>query len=136
MKTTLIPLSILIISLFLNNSEVAGQSKKQLQMESQLTAQKWTCLDVKRKKLEKMDFRFETGNELSLSIDKKYSFKNNDYNYASGTWKLDKKYLYFFYDASDGSNRLLSSKYKINKLQKGRLLLKRTEAPKGKMEFK
>ena len=105
-------------------------------MESELTSKKWICLNVKRKKLEKLDFRFEVGNELSMTIDKKYSFKNNDYNYQSGTWKLDKKFLYFFYNSNDGENRVLSSKYKIVKLNNGRMMLKRLENPKGKLEFK
>lgn len=83
-----------------------------------------------------MEFRFEVGNELSFSIDKKYAFKNNDYNYQSGTWKLDSKYLYFFYNASDGSNRILTSKYKLNKINESSLILKRTEKPKGKLVFK
>lgn len=128
--------SCLFVSLCLMMQFSHAQSKKDLQNEALLTSKKWICLDVKRKKLEKMEFRFEVGNELSLSIDKKYSFKNNDYNYSSGTWKLDRKFLYFFYNASDGTNRTLSGKYKINKLSKSRLLLKRLDNPKGKLEFK
>ena len=130
-------ISLILSVLLLVSTQVSrAQSKKDLETESLLTSKKWVCLDVKRKKLEKMEFRFEVGNELSLSIDKKYSFKNNDYNYSSGTWKLDRKTLYFFYNASDGSNRTLSGKYKINKLSKTRLLMKRLDNPKGKLEFR
>jgi len=136
MKKAIESISLLFFILLLSASQLFAQSKKELQTESQLTSKKWVCLDVKRKKLTKIDFRFEVGNELSLSIDKKYAFKNNDYNYSSGTWKLDKKFLYFFYNSRDGDNRVLSSKYKIQKLNQGRLMLKRTEAPKGRLEFK
>ena len=134
-KTSLrIILSLVIVSF--STSVSSAQSKSDMKKEAILTSKKWVCLNVSRKKLEKQDFRFEVGNELSLSIDKKYSFKNNDYNYASGTWKLDKKFMYFFYDASDGSNRILSSKYKIQKLSPSTMKLKRLENPRGKLEFK
>jgi hypothetical protein len=71
-----------------------------------------------------------------MSIENIYAFKNNDYNFSSGTWKLDKKMLYFFFNASDGSNRVLSSRYKIKKLTKTQLVLKRLDNPKGVLELK
>lgn len=121
--------------LLLAGSSTFAQSKSQ-KLESTLTSKKWVCLDVKRKKLTKMDFRFEVGNELSFSIDKKFSFKNNDYNYQSGTWKMDGKFLYFFYNAMDGSNRTESMQYQIKKLNSSELRLKRLTSPKGKLVFK
>jgi hypothetical protein len=129
-------LSTLLAVFLVMSTELKAQSKKDIQAESILTSKKWVCLNVKRKKLEKMDFRIEVGNELSMSIDKKYAFKNNDYNFSSGTWKLDKKMLYFFFNASDGSNRVLSSRYKIKKLTKTQLVLKRLDNPKGVLELK
>lgn len=113
-----------------------GVDKTTIQRDAVITSKKWVCLEVKRKKLTKMDFKFEVGNELSLSIDKKYSFKNNDYNYQSGTWREDGKYLYFFYNALDGTNRTNSTRYKIIKLNPSILVLKRTEKPRGKLIFK
>lgn len=113
-----------------------GVDKISVQQDALITSKKWVCLNVSRKKLAKQDFKFEAGNELSMSIDKKYSFKNNDYNYQSGTWKVDGKFLYFFYNALDGSNRTLSAKYKIRTLNKTTLLLKRMDRPKGKLTFK
>jgi hypothetical protein len=129
-------LSTLLAVFLVMSTELKAQSKKDIQAESILTSKKWVCLNVKRKKLQKMDFRIEVGNELSMSIDKKYAFKNNDYNFSSGTWKLDKKMLYFFFNASDGSNRVLSSRYKIKKLTKTQLVLKRLDNPKGVLELK
>lgn len=127
---------VLIIGILLLASISTFAQSKSQKLESTLTSRKWVCLDVKRKKLTKMDFRFEVGNELSFSIDKKFSFKNNDYNYQSGTWKMDRKYLYFFYNAMDGSNRTESMKYQIKKLNSSELRLKRLSSPKGKLVFK
>lgn len=110
--------------------------KSIVQQDALITSKKWVCLNVSRKKLSRQDFKFEMGNELSLSIDKKYSFKNNDYNYQSGTWKVDGKFLYFFYNAMDGSNRTNTAKYKIRTLNSTTLLLKRTDKPRGKLTFK
>lgn len=127
--------SILIIFLLSASFAVFGQTKAQ-KMEATLTSKKWVCLEVKRKKLTKLDFRFEVGNELSFSIDKKFSFKNNDYNYQSGTWKLDGKYLYLFFNAMDGTNRTESAKYQIKRLKPTNLYMKKLERPKGKLVFK
>ncbi|HBH48302.1 MAG TPA: hypothetical protein DDX98_06665 [Bacteroidales bacterium] len=107
-----------------------------IKTEALLTSKKWICLDVSRAKLEKMDFRFEVGNELSMRIDKKYSFKNNDYNFSAGTWKLDKKDLYFFYDDPEQAGRKLSTHYRIQKIKPNMLVLKRMDRPKGKLTFK
>lgn len=113
-----------------------GVDKITIQQDALITSKKWICLNVSRKKLTKQDFKFEVGNELSLSIDKKYSFKNNDYSYQSGTWKVDGKFLYFFYNAMDGSNRTNSARYKIRSLNSTTLLLKRMDKPRGKLTFK
>lgn len=113
-----------------------GVDKITVQQDALITSKKWICLNVSRKKLTKQDFKFEVGNELSLSIDKKYSFKNNDYSYQSGTWKVDGKFLYFFYNAMDGSNRTNSARYKIRSLNSTTLLLKRMDKPRGKLTFK
>ena len=58
-----------------------GVDKQSVKQDALLTSKQWMCIDVKRKKLTKMDFKFEVGNEMSLSIDKKYSFKNNRSEY-------------------------------------------------------
>ena len=125
-----------LLSLVLLATATAFAQSKSQKMEATLTSKKWVCLEVKRKKLTKMDFRFEVGNELSFSIDKKFSFKNNDYNYQSGTWKLDGKYIYLFYNSLDGANRTESMKYQIKKLSDSQLFLKRLQNPKGKLLFK
>lgn len=114
----------------------AQNMSKQLKTESLLTSKKWTCLEVKRAKLERIDFRFEIGNELSLRIDKKYSFKNNDYNFMAGNWKLDGKTLYFFYHADGEEGRVESARYKIQKITPVELRLKKLDRPKGKLVFK
>lgn len=129
-------LTIATAFLLLSEIPLNAQSNSQIKKESLLTSKKWVCLNVSKKKLSKIDFRFEVGNELSFSIDKKYAFKNNDYNYQNGTWKMDSKYLYFFYNASDGTNRIESSKYKVKSLTATKLRLKRLEKPKGNLEFK
>lgn len=114
---------------------VPSGTSKQLKMEALLTAKKWICLEVSKKRLtKKMDF--DIGNEFSFSIDKKYSFKNNKYDYSNGTWKLDGKYVYFFYNAPGTENKVETAKYKIIKLDENTLILKRTESPKGKITFK
>lgn len=109
---------------------------KQQKVEAMLTAKKWTCLDVNRGKLEKIDFRFEIGNELSLRIDKKYSFKNNDFNYKSGNWKLDGKTVYFFFQSLEEEGRIETARYKILKVTPTILRLKKLDKPTGKLEFK
>ena len=116
-------------------ASASSANSKQMKKEAMLTAKKWTCLDVSKKKLTKK-LHFDIGNEMSLSIDKKYAFKNNDYDYSNGKWKLDGKYLYFFYNAGDGTNKVLTAKYKIIKLNETTLVLKRTEKPRGKITFK
>ena len=77
-------------------SATPPQSSKQMKMEALLTSKKWICMEVSRKKLGKMDFSFEMGNEFRMTIDKKYNFMNNNFDFGSGTWKLDGKVLYFF----------------------------------------
>lgn len=93
-------------------------------------------MDVSRKKLEKMDFKLEVGNELRFTIDKKYQFENNDYNYSAGTWKLDGKYLYFIFVDPKGDNKKIITQYQIKKLKENQLLLKRVTRPGGKLTFK
>lgn len=108
---------------------------KQLKLESLLTSKKWVCLEVSKKRLtKKLDF--DIGNEFNLGIDKKYNFKNNNYDYSNGKWKLDGKYLYFFYNAPGTENKVETAKYKIIKLTETTLILKRTHRPKGKITFK
>lgn len=110
-------------------------SDKQMKQEALITSKKWICMEVSKKRLtKKLDF--EMGNEFNLSIDKKYSFKNNNYDYSNGTWKLDGKYLYFFYNAKGTENKVETMKYKILKLTETTLILKRTERPNGKIIFK
>lgn len=130
MKNLIITFALLAIS-FYGHTQSA-----QIKQEAVLTAKKWTCMVVKRKKLEKADFKFEMGNKLKFEIDKKYQYENNDYNYSSGEWKLDKKMLYLFYVDPNGSNRKISATYKILKLSDSQLMLKRLDRPKGKLIFK
>lgn len=112
-----------------------SSNTKQLKLESILTSKKWVCLEVSKKRLtKKLDF--DIGNEFNLGIDKKYNFKNNNYDYSNGTWKLDGKYLYFFYNAPGTENKVETTKYKIVKLNETTLILKRTHRPKGKITFK
>ena len=100
-----------------------------------LTSKKWICLDVSKKRLtKKLDF--DIGNEITFSIDKKYNFKNNKYDYSNGTWKLDGKYIYLFYNAKGTENKVETAKYKITKLTDTTLTLKRLERPKGNITFK
>ncbi len=92
-------------------------------------------MDVSKKRLtKKLDF--DVGNEFGLSIDKKYNFKNNNYDYSNGTWKVDGKFLYFFYNAPGTENKTETTKYKIIKLNETTLVLKRLDRPKGKITFK
>lgn len=128
--------TILLIAIFSISTSISAQASKQLKYESILTSKKWTCLEVNRGKLEKIDFRIEVGNELSLRIDKKYSFKNNDYLYQAGTWKLDGKMLYFFYQDSEKEGRINTAQYKILKLTETQLKVKKLDRPKGKLLFK
>ena len=112
----------------------SGVSKLQ-KMEALLTSKKWICMDVSKKRLtKKLDF--DVGNEFGLSIDKKYNFKNNNYDYSNGTWKVDGKFLYFFYNAPGTENKTETTKYKIIKLNETTLVLKRLDRPKGKITFK
>jgi len=117
-----------------------AQERNIRQQESLLTARKWMIVEVKKNKLtklKKMDgFRMEVGNELSLSIDHKFGYKNNDNEYMSGKWKLDGKKLLLIHDARDATNRLENSHFKIIKLSKTELFLKRLDKPKGKIVFK
>lgn len=114
---------------------VPSKISKQQKQEALLTAKKWTCMEVSKKRLtKKLDF--EVGNEFGLSIDKKYNFKNNNYDYSNGKWKIDGNYLYFFYNAPGTENKIETTKYKILKLTETTLILKRTERPKGKITFK
>lgn len=118
----------------------AQSARNKRQQESLLTAKKWTIVEVKKKKLgklKKMDgFRLEVGNEFSLGIDHKFGYKNNDYEYMSGKWVLDGKIIMLIHDARDATNRLENTRYKIKKLSKDELYLKRVTKPKGKIRFK
>jgi hypothetical protein len=117
-----------------NFSAPSSISKTQ-KMEALLTSKKWICLEVSKKRMTKK-LGFDVGNEFGLSIDKKYNFKNNNYDYSNGTWKIDGKYLYFFYNAPGTENKTETIKYKILKLNETTLILKRDERPKGKITFK
>jgi hypothetical protein len=108
---------------------------KQMKMESILTSKKWICLEVSKKKITKK-LSFDIGNEVNFSIDKKYSFKNNNYDYSNGTWKMDGKFIYFFYNAKGTESKVETMKYKILKLTTTELYLKRMSKPKGKLTFK
>ncbi|MGB0391403.1 MAG: hypothetical protein ACPGD5_07525 [Salibacteraceae bacterium] len=130
MKNLIITIALIITSTF------GFSQSSQLKQEALLTSKKWTCMQVKRKKLEKADFKFEMGNKLKFEIDKKYQYENNDYNYSAGEWKLDKKMLYFFYVDPKGNNRKISATYKVLKLSDSQLILKRLDRPKGKLVFK
>ncbi len=130
---------ILLFSLLLSLPALAQERNKR-QTESLLTARKWTLMDVKKKKLtklKKMDgFRMEEGNEMSFSIDHKFRYKNNDYEYMSGKWVLDGKKLLLVHDARDATNRLDNSHLKIIRLTKTELYVKRMDKPRGKLVFK
>lgn len=125
-----------VISVYAN----AQSARNKRQQESLLSAKKWTIVEVKKKKLgklKKMDgFRLEVGNEFSLGIDHKFGYKNNDYEYMSGKWVLDGNVLMLIHDARDATNRLENTSYKIKKLSKDELYLKRITKPKGKIRFK
>lgn len=129
-----------LLALISANSANAQSSRNKRQQESLLTSRKWTIVDVKKKKLgklKKMDgFRLEVGNEFSLGIDHKFGYKNNDYEYMSGKWVLDGTVLMLIHDARDATNRLENTRYKIKKLSKDELYLKRLTKPKGKIRFK
>mgnify|MGYP000365571808 CR=1 FL=1 len=112
-----------------------ANTDKQLKMEGILTSKKWICLEVSKKKMTKK-LSFDVGNEINFTIDKKYNFKNNNYDYGSGTWKMDGKYLYFFYNAPGTENKVETMKYKILKLSENELYLKRMDKPRGKLTFK
>ncbi len=132
---------IVFIASVLSLSSSYGQERNKRQQETLLTSRKWTIVDVKRKKLgklKKMDgFRLEVGNEFSLGIDHKFGYKNNDYEYMSGKWVLNGKELLLIHDARDATNRLENTIYKIKKLSKSELYLKRiSPKPKGKIVFK
>ena len=131
----------LLITLSVSLSETAvAQERNKRQQESLLTGRKWNLVNVKRKKLtklKKMDgFRMEEGNELSLAIDHKFGYKNNDYEYMSGKWVLDGKKLLLVHDARDATNRLENIHFKIIRLSKTELYMKRLDKPKGKLVFK
>lgn len=129
-----------LIMLVLFSGSVEAQDRNKRQTESLLTARKWTIVNVKRKKLtklKKMDgFRMEEGNEMSFSIDHKFGYKNNDYEYMSGKWILDGKSLLLVHDARDATNRLENTHYKVIRLSKTQLYIKRLDKPKGKLVFK
>jgi hypothetical protein len=117
-----------------------AQERNKRQQESLLTARKWTIVNVKKKKLtklKKMDgFRMEEGNELSFAIDHKFGYKNNDYEYMAGKWVLDGKKILLVHDARDATNRLENTHFKIIRLSKTELYMKRLDKPKGKLVFK
>jgi hypothetical protein len=117
-----------------------AQERNKRQQESLLTGRKWTIVDVKRNKLtklKKMDgFRMEEGNELSFAIDHKFGYKNNDYEYMAGKWVLDGKTILLVHDARDATNRLENTHFKIKRLSKTELYMKRLDKPKGKLVFK
>ena len=117
-----------------------AQERNKRQQESLLTARKWTIVNVKKKKLtklKKMDgFRMEEGNELSFAIDHKFGYKNNDYEYMAGKWVLDGKKILLIHDARDATNRLENTHFKIIRLSKTELYMKRLDKPKGKLVFK
>lgn len=131
--------TLFVAALSISNTQAQDRNKRQ--QESLLSARKWTIVDVKRKKLgklKKMDgFRLEVGNEFSLGIDHKFGYKNNDYEYMSGKWVLDGTQLLLIHDARDATNRLENTVYKIKRLSKTELYLKRmSPKPKGKIVFK
>lgn len=133
-----------VVTLFvaaLSISNTQAQERNKRQQESLLSARKWTIVDVKRKKLGKLKktdgFRLEVGNEFSLGIDHKFGYKNNDYEYMSGKWVLDGNQLLLIHDARDATNRLENTVYKIKRLSKTELFIKRmSPKPKGKIVFK
>ena len=112
-----------------------ANTDKQMKKEALLTSKKWICLEVSKKKITKK-LSFDIGNEVNFSIDKKYSFKNNNYDYSNGTWKMDGKFLYFFYNAKGTESKVETMKYKVLKLSENELYLKRMSKPKGKLTFK
>jgi hypothetical protein len=117
-----------------------AQERNKRQQESLLTARKWTIVNVKKNKLTKLNkmdgFRMEEGNELSFAIAHKFGYKNNDYEYMAGKWKLDGKKILLIHDARDATNRLENSHFKIIRLSKTELYMKRLDKPKGKLVFK
>jgi hypothetical protein len=132
---------VLLVTMSVSLSQTAvAQERNKRQQESLLTNRKWNLVNVKRKKLtklKKMDgFRMEEGNELSLAIDHKFGYKNNDYEYMSGKWVLDGKKLLLIHDARDATNRLENIHFKIIRLSKTELYMKRLDKPKGKLVFK
>ena len=131
---TLIGLGVLI------SLPTQAQERNKRQQESLLTARKWTIVNVKKNKLtklKKMDgFRMEEGNELSFAIDHKFGYKNNDYEYLAGKWKLDGKKILLVHDSRDATNRLENTHFKIIRLSKTELYMKRLDKPKGKLVFK
>jgi hypothetical protein len=137
-KTAITIFTLSLLMILSSNSQAQDRNKRQ--QESLLTARKWTILKVKKKKLtklKKMDgFRMEEGNEMSFSIDHKFGYKNNDYEYMSGKWILDGKSLLLVHDARDATNRLENTHYKIIRLSKTELYMKRMDKPKGKLIFK
>ena len=108
---------------------------KQMKREALLTSKKWTCLEVSKKRITKK-LSFDIGNEINFGIDKKYSFKNNKFDYSNGKWKMDGKFIYFFYNAPGTENLVQTIKYKVLKLSETELVLKRLDKPKGKLTFK
>lgn len=117
------------------NFTAPSSISKTQKIEALLTSKKWICMDISKKRMTKK-LGFDVGNEFGLSIDKKYNFKNNNYDYSNGTWKVDGKFLYFFYNAPGTENKTETIKYKILKLNETTLMLKRLERPKGKVTFK
>lgn len=122
------------------STDAMAQERNKRQQESILTARKWVVVSVSRKKLTKLKktdgFRMEEGNEMSFSIDHKFGYKNNDYEWMAGKWVLDKKEILLIHDARDMTNRLENSRYKIKKMTSTELVLKRLDKPKGVLRFK
>ena len=131
---------VFLMAISLLSIDTHAQQRNKRQQESLLTARKWVVIDVSRKKLtklKKMDgFRMEEGNEMSFSIDHKFGYKNNDYEWMAGKWILDRKELLLVHDARDMTNRLENTRYKVKRLTPTELVLKRLDRPKGVLRFK
>ena len=54
----------------------------------------------------------------------------------AGKWKLDGKKILLIHDARDATNRLENSHFKIIRLSKTELYIRRMDKPKGKLVFK
>jgi hypothetical protein len=123
---------LIVLIIFLVSGQKALAQKYYNKEESKLTQKKWVVL----KKKGKSEY-FETGEEFSFDVDRRFIYKRHNFDIISGKWALNGNQFILVIDSHPdmdmNDRKKIPQEFKVIKLKKDEMVLKYELDKKGKI---